>query len=165
VLPYKWTKLVFSCVVNPLSALTGLDADRLLRTAAALPAALEIISEVIQLANAEGVRLAREGPVSPYWLRRGNGVPAVVKKLILRAISFSLKNVKVSMLQDIENGRRTEIDFLNGFIVDRARGFGIETPRNELTTRLVKELESGALRPNTANLDRFRKRTELASPG
>ena len=47
------------------------------------------------------------------------------------------------MLQDIEHGRQTETDYLNGFVVDRARQYGVATPFNDLTIELVKQKEAG----------------------
>ena len=48
---------------------------------------------------------------------------------------------KPSMLQDIEAGRETEIDFLNGAIVEFGRRHGVDAPLNEALTALVKGLE------------------------
>jgi 2-dehydropantoate 2-reductase len=45
---------------------------------------------------------------------------------------------KSSMLQDLERGRPTEIDFLNGALAARGRALGLEAPRNELLTRLIR---------------------------
>ena len=50
---------------------------------------------------------------------------------------------KPSMLMDIENGRRTEIDFINGKFVEYGKRAGIETPYNNTLRSLVKGLESG----------------------
>ena len=52
------------------------------------------------------------------------------------------RNNKCSMLQDIERGRRTEIDFINGFIVRESRKYGLKTPVNSAITELVRYLES-----------------------
>lgn len=152
VLPFKWTKLVFSSVANPLSAITGLYAGEVFRNRRALGIGTRIIDEVLQVADAEGVALGREGPVSVDWFRHHNRLPQLVKVGILGLFSFALRGIKVSMLQDVEQGRPTEIDYLNGFVVDRARRHGIETPFNELTVRLVKELESGQRQPGLASL-------------
>jgi 2-dehydropantoate 2-reductase len=47
-----------------------------------------------------------------------------------------------SMLQDLESGRRTEIDALNGYIVRRGAALGLPTPRNLVLTGLVHAIES-----------------------
>jgi 2-dehydropantoate 2-reductase len=47
-----------------------------------------------------------------------------------------------SMLQDVLNGKRTEIEFINGAIVRQAKALGIPTPVNEVLTSLVRTIES-----------------------
>jgi len=49
---------------------------------------------------------------------------------------------KPSMLVDVENKRRTEVDFLSGAIVDYGERFGVRTPVNGVLTGLLKGLES-----------------------
>jgi 2-dehydropantoate 2-reductase len=164
ILPLKWTKLVFSSAVNPLSALTGFFADRLMRDPTALKVATGIINEVIAAADAEGIVLAKEGPLSPYWFRNSSGLPRFIKFFILRLFSLSLKGMKVSMLQDIEQGRQTEIDTLNGFVIERCRRHGLESPFNELTLKLVKDLEAKSLRSGGENLKYFQELISSVDP-
>ena len=49
------------------------------------------------------------------------------------------------MGQDMVKGRRTEIEFLNGFIVDKAKTVGIATPANAALTDIVKRVEKGEI--------------------
>jgi 2-dehydropantoate 2-reductase len=49
------------------------------------------------------------------------------------------------MLQDIERGRRTEVDYLNGAVVSAAERLGIPVPMNEAIYSLVKGLEASLL--------------------
>ena len=57
-----------------------------------------------------------------------------------------------SMAQDIRKGRRTEIDFMNGFIVDKGRMLGIPTPAHEKLVELVHKLERGEIQQSPAHL-------------
>ena len=155
VLPFKWTKLCFSCVANSLSAITGMYADALFRDRRARQIGLGIIDEVIAVADAEGVVLGREGALSPYLFRRRGWLPQFAKLGLLRVFSLALRGIKVSMLQDVEHGRPTEIDYLNGFVVERARHHGIATPFNELTIELVKTVEAGE-KPSVESLSAYR---------
>ena len=52
-----------------------------------------------------------------------------------------------SMLQDVMRGRRTEIDYLNGYVVDQGRRVGVKTPFNEMIVQLVHEHGVGTLKP------------------
>ena len=56
------------------------------------------------------------------------------------------------MGQDMVKGRRTEIEFLNGFIVDRAKEIGLDTPANAALTAIVKQVERGELQPDPRHI-------------
>ena len=58
-----------------------------------------------------------------------------------------------SMLQDVMRGRRTEIDYLNGYVVNEGRRVGVKTPFNEAVVRLVHEHGVGTLKPDPKNLE------------
>ena len=58
-----------------------------------------------------------------------------------------------SMLQDVMRGRRTEIDHLNGYVVDQGRRVGVKTPFNEKVVELVHGHGVGTLRPDPKNLE------------
>ena len=54
---------------------------------------------------------------------------------------------KASMLQDLERGAKTEVDVINGGVVERGREYGVETPINERVVELMHEMERGEQRP------------------
>ena len=57
-----------------------------------------------------------------------------------------------SMAQDIGKGRRTEIEFMNGLIVDKGKQIGIPTPSHEKLVDLVRRLERGEIKPSPSHL-------------
>lgn len=68
------------------------------------------------------------------------------------------RKVKPPMLRDVEAGRRTEIDCLSGWIVEKARAKGIAVPVHSSILTLVKEVESGRHRPGEAALRELQRR-------
>ena len=56
-------------------------------------------------------------------------------------------DIKPSMLQDLERGRKTEIDFINGYVVTLGRASGVPVPMNATITDLVHQIERGVLQP------------------
>jgi 2-dehydropantoate 2-reductase len=60
---------------------------------------------------------------------------------------------KSSMLVDIMKNRRTEIDYLNGYVVLRGHEANIPTPANEAMVSLVHDVEQGRLSASDSNLD------------
>ena len=65
----------------------------------------------------------------------------------------ALAGGRPSMLQDVMRKRRTEIDYLNGYVVDEGRRVGVKTPFNEAVVRLVHEHGVGTLTPDPKNLE------------
>ena len=58
------------------------------------------------------------------------------------------------MGQDVEKGRRTEIEFMNGYIVEEGRAVGVPTPVNAAIVQVVKEVQDGTLPPGADNVHR-----------
>ena len=76
------------------------------------------------------------------------------------AFSFAMRKhrtLKSSMLQDIEKGRRTEIDAIDGAVVREGRKSGVRTPVTEQTVSIIHDIESGTLKPSPDNLFLFFK--------
>ena len=55
------------------------------------------------------------------------------------------------MLQDVSKGRKTEIDYLNGYVARRSAETDFSTPMNEAITQLVRRVERGELKPDPDN--------------
>ena len=77
------------------------------------------------------------------------------RAVLLLAVGLKFRRLKSSMLQSIERGRRSEIDYMNGYVAERGREKGVPTPVNAAIAALVREVEAGT-RPmspdNLANL-------------
>ncbi|MDP2703240.1 MAG: ketopantoate reductase C-terminal domain-containing protein [Candidatus Rokubacteria bacterium] len=58
-----------------------------------------------------------------------------------------------SMLQDVMKGRRTEINYLNGYVSEQGRQVGVKTPINDKIVELVNAPGVGLLKPDPKNLD------------
>jgi 2-dehydropantoate 2-reductase len=56
------------------------------------------------------------------------------------------------MAQDMAKGRRTEIDFINGFVAEQGARIGLAAPANEAITRLVKRVERGEIPARPENV-------------
>lgn len=120
-----WFKLVWNCAGNAVSALGRASYGLCGRTDPASDLMAEAAREVIAVARAAGIKLPDVDPI------------AIGKKV---AISFGAATSSTS--QDIERGRRTEIDSLNGVVVRRGAALGVPTPVNRTLWALVKLLEA-----------------------
>ena len=109
----RWSKLLINCVINPLTAIHQCNNGELLKAE---------WQEVIQSLVDEAVCVARVEQV--------NLDAKSVYEEILR-VAGETRNNESSMLQDIRYNRRTEIDYLTGYIIKRAKKAGLKVPAHE----------------------------------
>jgi 2-dehydropantoate 2-reductase len=122
-----WAKVAFNCVMNSLCAIGSIPVCALGLYPGFDALAGVILSEVAAVAAAEGVQV---------------DVPAALALMKAQFDPAASGNHLASTLQDLLNGRPTEIAHLNGAIASRAAGHGIPAPANSLITRLVELLEA-----------------------
>jgi 2-dehydropantoate 2-reductase len=119
-----WWKLTLNCAYNAVSALGRSRYGPMMMMPEVRRVMAEAVREIIALAAAKGVRIAMADPVEAV-LRFADAMP--------QAIS--------STAQDLERGRPTEIDFLNGYVVRECDARGLPAPVNRTLYALVKLLE------------------------
>ncbi|HEV3061071.1 MAG TPA: ketopantoate reductase C-terminal domain-containing protein [Vicinamibacterales bacterium] len=78
----------------------------------------------------------------------GRSVPSDAHNAWLGQILNSYGDIKPSMLQDFERGRTTEIDFINGYVLNVGRRCGVPTPVNAAIVRTVHAISGGHAAPN-----------------
>jgi 2-dehydropantoate 2-reductase len=122
----QWRKLIFNAASNAIAALTGLTHGRVAEPPTR-DLAWAVMAEGRAVSDAQGIVL----DMSPEEL------------FDFAARKEVAYEHKPSMLQDVEAGRATEIDFLNGAIVSFGEGFEVDAPLNRALTQLVKGLERG----------------------
>lgn len=119
-----WRKAVMNACMNPVCAVTGLTMSQAMND----PIVFNIVDNLIK----ECIKVARANEINLGW------------DFYPHAINYmrNAGNHKPSMLMDIENKRRTEIDYINGKFVEYGQRAGIETPYNITLRSLVKGIES-----------------------
>lgn len=115
-----WEKLFVNVAINPLTAILRVENGRLLAIPSARERMRRAAAEAVAVARAEGFAFD----------------PGRVWEAIERVARATARN-RSSMLQDVEAGRVTEIEFLNGAVVRLGRRHGVGTPENE---SLVREI-------------------------
>jgi len=150
-----WSKLALNCTVTTIGALTGGTLGEMLQNKAIRQLFLRGYSEVVDTAEALGIRLEpiAADPKLLYLSRNAGAFARFKKDLIMRILGRKYKNSRGSMLQSLERGRPTEIDFLNGYVVEQANKAGVPVPINETLVRLIKEIEAGKRSMGQQNVD------------
>ena len=119
-----WAKLILNCAYNAVSAITQLPYGKTVVGAGVQDVMEGVVAECLAVAKADGVQVAGD-------------VHAAVAQL-----AGSMPSQSSSTAQDLARGKPTEIDHLNGFIVQRGQALGIATPANQVLWAMVKLLES-----------------------
>ncbi|MFC5587321.1 ketopantoate reductase family protein [Sporosarcina soli] len=125
-----WEKAAFNAVLNPLCTLTSSTVGTIGTYGAIVDVVSGILKEVELVAHAENVRLDRQK------------VMRVIDSVFDPAMSAHHYS---SMYHDIQKGRPTEIDFLNGAIIQKAQKHKIAVPYNTLIYHLIKMLENNRI--------------------
>lgn len=167
----RWSKLAINCAVSSLGTVGGDRLGALLAHRFVRRLALDIMTEVVEVAQAENVRL--EKVAGTFNLERlaltseektSAGSPQLVgKHAILLAVGARYRRLRSSMLAAIERGRPPAVDFLNGEVVSRAERHRIAVPVNARVLRLVHEIADRAVEPRLQLLRRVYDETRPAA--
>lgn len=152
----RWAKLIANSMANGLAGITGLGNAELRVHAEVFPLTLTIASEALAVADAVGVQVEPIGgiPVQTYRAAaKGEGRETLRATWVERGRSIGAG--RLSLLQDVMKGRRTEVEYLNGYIVRKGCEVAVATPMNEAIVEMTKRIEGGTLAPTPANLERL----------
>ncbi len=126
-----WDKLVANCAFNAISALGRSPYGPMVDDADVRALMRATITECVAVAHADGIALADVDAQYEAAMRLG----------------AAMREANSSMAQDLDNGRRTEIDSLNGYVARRGDALGVATSANRTLTTLVRLLESALVAP------------------
>lgn len=118
--PLLWRKLVANALINPLTALLEIPNGVLAERKELQPLMRQLFEEAVLIAEAEGIKMDEE-----TWQEIFS---------ICRNTSTNLS----SMLQDLLNGKSTEIESINGYLVRKGKRHGMTAPTHELVRRLIR---------------------------
>lgn len=126
ILGTMWDKLLINVSTGAVSGITRLTYGPLYGIPEIEATAVAAVREAMDVAAAAGVRLSYTDP-RDAWLKARAGLP---------------DDFKTSMLQSLEKGSVTEIDFINGAVVRWGQRFGVPTPVNATLLACIKGVES-----------------------
>jgi 2-dehydropantoate 2-reductase len=122
-----WEKLLVNVATGALSGITHLTYGDLYQVPEVKACALAAVQEAITVAKASGIRLSTDDPEQP-WIKAAAGLPP---------------EFKASMLQSLEKGSITEVDYVNGSVVRWGQKCGVPTPVNSTLVACLKGIERG----------------------
>lgn len=152
----RWSKLLINAAFSGMSAVLGCTFGEAAKPKASRRIVQALIKECIDVCAVGGIRIE---PV------QGKDIVKLLdyKNCIKKALSFFIIPIairkhallKASMLQDIEKGKLTEVDAINGVVSAYGRKVGCPTPMNDKVVEIIHRIERGELTPSFDNLKLF----------
>ena len=150
----RWSKLTTNSVGNPVGAMTGQGSQVFAQDPRARLIQVHIAKETCQVGLALHVNIAPvSGEEASKWANADDR--AVFEDLEAKFHPrLDAADWRSSMAQDVVKGRQTEIEYMNGYTVQRGREVGIPTPVSAAIVEVVKQIDAGTLKPDPSNVER-----------
>ncbi|HEY0473396.1 MAG TPA: 2-dehydropantoate 2-reductase [Kribbella sp.] len=145
ILPVQWAKLLIN-LNNPVNALSDLPLRDQLSQRAYRRCLAAAQAETLALLKAEGITPAQLMMIPPQWLPALLRLPDFIYKRLANNTLAIDPLARTSMWEDLQAGRRTEVDFINGEVVRLAETLGRTAPVNAKLVDLIRAAESGPRR-------------------
>ena len=152
----RWSKLLINAAFSGMSAVLGCTFGEAAGPKESRRVVQALIKECIDVCATGGIRIE---PV------QGKDIVKLLdyKGSLKKAISFFIipiairkhAKLKASMLQDLEKGKMTEVDAINGSVSEYGRKVGCPTPMNDKVVEIIHKIEKGELKPGYENLKFF----------
>ncbi len=154
----RWTKLCVNGMRNGVSAATGMGGNDRDRHDAVRRVCIALGGESVRVGQKLGYKLGKVGTLDPERLALAyegdRGAVEEIEGQLVGATGGSLRSEyqRPSMAQDMEKGRRTEIEFMNGFIANEGERAGVPAPTHAMLTRQVLRVERGEIPARPENV-------------
>ncbi|MEH2539142.1 MULTISPECIES: 2-dehydropantoate 2-reductase [unclassified Bradyrhizobium] len=142
----QWGKLLFN-LNNALNALADLPLRRQLAERPWRQLFADQLAEALAAIKAEGIKPVSPTPIPPAWMPALLRLPDWVFETLLGRTMKIDPEARSSMWEDLQRGRRTEIDYLQGVITEIAERRGLEAPLSRRIVQLIRQAESSGKGP------------------
>ena len=138
----QWGKLLIN-LNNSVNALSGLPIRAQLSQRGYRRCFAAMIEEALAILHAAGLRPAKVARLGPAMMVRVLRLPDALFTRVASAMLRIDPEARSSMWEDLQAGRRTEVDFINGAVLHMAQSLGRDAPLNRRMVALIREAESG----------------------
>ena len=152
----RWSKLLINAAFSGMSAVLGCTFGEAAGPKESRRIVQKLIKECIDVCRAGGIRIEPvQGKDIVKLLDYSNPLKRAFSFMIIPIAIRKHAKLKASMLQDIEKGKLTEVDAINGAVSDYGRMVGCPTPANDKVVEIIHRIEKGELKPGFENLSLF----------
>ena len=152
----RWSKLLINASFSGMSAVLGYTFGEAAGPRRSRRVVQALIKECIDVCKAGGIRIEPvQGKDIVKLLDYSNPLKKAFSSFIIPIAIRKHAKLKASMLQDIEKGKLTEVDAINGAVSAYGRKVGCPTPMNDRVVDIIHRIERGELQPQSENLKYF----------
>lgn len=152
----RWSKLLINAAFSGMSAVLGCTFGEAAAPKASRRVVQALIKECIDVCRVGGIRIKPvQGKDIVKLLDYSNPLKKALSLFIIPIAIRKHAKLKASMLQDLERGKLTEVDAINGAVSEYGRKVGSPTPMNDRVVEIIHRIERGELRPSMENLRYF----------
>lgn len=152
----RWSKLLINAAFSGMSAVLGCTFGEAAQPRDSRRIVQAIIKECIDVCKAGGIRIEPvQGKDIVKLLDYNNALKRAFSFFIIPIAIRKHAKLKASMLQDLEKGKLTEVDAINGAVSEYGRKVGCPTPMNDQVVAIIHQIEKGELKPCFDNLKYF----------
>ena len=153
----RWSKLLINAAFSGMSAVLGCTFGEAAGPKESRRIVQALIKECIDVCKAGGIRIEPvQGKDIVKLLDYNNALKRAFSFFIIPIAIRKHAKLKASMLQDLEKGKLTEVDAINGAVSDYGRKVGCPTPMNDRVVAIIHDIEKGKLKPSFENLKYFK---------
>ena len=152
----RWSKLLINAAFSGMSAVLGCTFGEAAQPRASRRIVQALIKECIDVCHAGNIRIEPvQGKDIVKLLNYTNSLKRAFSFFIIPIAIRKHAKLKASMLQDLEKGKLTEVDAINGAVSEYGRRVGCPTPINDRVVEIIHKIERGELTPSFENLKLF----------
>ena len=152
----RWSKLLVNSAFSGMSTVLGCTFGEVAKNKKSRLYAQMLIKECIDVAKAQGIKLEPiQGKNVGKLMDYHNPLKKKFVFLIIPAAIKKHASIKASMLQDLEKGKKCEIEAINGVVKSKGKEYNVLTPINDKVIEIVKKIENNELTPSFDNLKYF----------
>ncbi|HNX66805.1 MAG TPA: 2-dehydropantoate 2-reductase [Bacteroidales bacterium] len=152
----RWSKLLINSSFSGISTVMGCTFGEAAENKSSRLCIQRIIKECIDVAKSAGIKIEPvQGKDICRLLDYKTKIKELVSFLIIPVAIRKHRLLKASMLQDLEKGRKSEVDGINGAVCRYGKKYSVPTPYNDMVVEVIHDVESGRTTPGFHNLSRF----------
>lgn len=152
----RWSKLLINASFSGMSAVLGCTFGEAAKPKSSRRIVQALIKECIDVCKAGGIHIEPvQGKDIVKLLDYNNALKKAFSSFIIPIAIRKHASLKASMLQDLEKGKPTEVDAINGAVSAFGRKVGCPTPMNDRVVDIIHRIERGELSPGFDNLKYF----------